>query len=56
MAEGAAPVLTLEVDEESGEILYSRPRLSTNKYMLGPKEEVMEIMADFLAQHDFGES
>lgn len=55
MAQEAEPILILEIDEESGQVVYSRPALSSTKYMLGPKEEVMEIMADFLAQQDFGE-
>lgn len=50
------PALIFEIDEESGEVVYSRPRLSTNKYQLGPKDEVMEIMANFLAEQDFGEA
>lgn len=55
MAEDADPILIFEIDEESGDVVYSRPRLSQTKYMLGPKDAVMEIMADFLAQQDFGE-
>ena len=47
--------LVFEIDEESGEVVYSRPHLSANKYQLGPKDMVMERMADFLAQQDFGE-
>lgn len=49
------PGLVIEVDELSGEVVYMRPRLSDTRYLLGTKQEVMETMADFLAQQDYGE-
>lgn len=49
------PSLIIEVDELSGEVVYMRPRLSDKCDLLGPKDEVMETMADFLAQQDYGE-
>lgn len=49
------PTVIFEIDPETGEVVYSRPGLSETKYLLGPKEEVMEAMADFLGQQDFGE-
>lgn len=49
------PGLIFEVDELSGEVVYMRPRLSDTRYLLGPKEEVLATMANFLAEQDFGE-